>query len=178
MSGVNKRLNVSRRAGGLGPGSGIRRRNWRACAASRRRPTEANARLAATNQGLERRVEETSLESAQQVTVLNVAHEVLNALPLGVLGVGDEGLVAIANRVAIEILESMSPLPVLGTFASTRLPRELLDCLAQVGQSGQQVYGKMEVGAGQNPWEIIGRRLGLASEGRGYVLVMIPAEAK
>jgi len=140
--------------------------------------TEANAQLAATNQGLERRVEETSLESAQQVTVLNVAHEILNALPLGVLGVGDEGLVAIANRVAIEVLESMSPLPVLGTFANTRLPRELLDCLTQVGQSGQQVHGKMEIGIGKPPWEIIGSRLGLASEGRGYVLVMIPAEAQ
>ena len=140
--------------------------------------TEANARLAATNQGLERRVEETSLESAQQVTVLNVAHEILDALPLGVLGVGDEGLVAIANRVAIDVLESMSPLPVLGTFANTRLPREMLDCLEQVGHGGVPVRAKMEVGAGLSPWEIIGSRIGLASEGRGYVLVMIPAGAQ
>ena len=73
--------------------------------------TEANARLSATNQGLAQRVEETSLESAQQVTVLNVAHEVLDALPLGVLGVGDEGMVAVANRLAAGVLETMSPLP-------------------------------------------------------------------
>lgn len=139
--------------------------------------TAANVRLAATNQGLERRVEETSLESAQQVTVLNVAHEVLDALPLGVLGVGDEGLVAIANRMAIGVLEKMSPMPVLGTFADSRLPPEMLACLAQVGQSGQPVHAKMEIGAGQSPWGIIGSRIGLASEGRGFVLVMIPAEA-
>lgn len=139
--------------------------------------TVANARLALANQGLEKRVEETSLESAQQVTVLNVAHEVLDALPLGVLGVGDEGLVAVANRMAVGILEKMSPLPVLGTFADARLPPEILACLAQVGQSGHPVHGKMEIGAGQSPWEIIGSRIGFASEGRGFVLVMIPAEA-
>ncbi|MEK6663053.1 MAG: response regulator [Pseudomonadota bacterium] len=139
--------------------------------------TEANARLAATNQGLEQRVEETSLESAQQVTVLNVAHEVLDALPLGVLGVGDEGLVAVANRVAVGVLETLSPLPLVGAFASARLPREMLDCLEQVGRTGQEARGVMEAGAGQGQWEIIGSRIGLASEGRGYVLVMIPAGA-
>lgn len=139
--------------------------------------TDANARLAATNQGLERRVEETSLESEQQVTVLNVAHEVLDALPLGVLGVGDEGLVAVANRVAVGVLESMSPLPLVGAFASARLPRKMLDCLEQVGRTGQEARGVMDVGAGRDQWEIIGSRIGLASEGRGYVLVMIPAGA-
>ena len=140
--------------------------------------TEANARLAATNQGLEQRVEETSLESAQQVTVLNVAHEVLDALPLGVLGVGDEGLVAVANRVAVGVLETLSPLPLVGAFASARLPREMLDCLEQVGRTGQAARGVLEAGAGQGQWEIIGSRIGLASEGRGYVLVMIPAGAR
>ncbi|MBI5753318.1 MAG: response regulator [Hydrogenophilales bacterium] len=102
----------------------------------KRELTEANARLAVTNQGLERQVEETSLESAQQVTVLNVAHEVLDALPIGVLGVGDEGMVAVANRVASGVLEAMSPAPLVGAFASARLPREMLDCLEQAGHTG------------------------------------------
>lgn len=139
--------------------------------------TEANARLAATNQGLERRVEETSLESAQQVTILNLAHEVLDALPLGVLGVA-EGLVTVANRVAAGVLETLSPLPLVGAFASARLPREMLDCLEQVGRTGEPVHGVMEAGGGQGQWGIIGSRIGLASEGRGYVLVMIPAGAR
>lgn len=142
----------------------------------KRELTEANARLAAANQGLERRMEETSLESAQQITVLNVAHEVLDALPLGVLGVDDEGLVVVANRLAAGVLETMSPLPLVGAFASA-LPRELLDCLEQVGRTGQEARGVMEAGAGQGQWEIIGSRIGLASEGRGYVLALIPAGA-
>ncbi len=139
--------------------------------------SEANARLAVTNQGLEQRVEETSLESAQQVTVLNVAHEVLDALPIGVLGVGDEGLVAVANRVAVGVLEALSPLPLVGAFASARLPSEMLDCLEQVGRTGKEVRGLLNAGAVQGQWEIIASRIGLASEGRGYVLVMIPAGA-
>lgn len=142
----------------------------------KRELTEANARLAAANQGLERRMEETSLESAQQITVLNVAHEVLDALPLGVLGVDDEGLVVVANRLAAGVLETMSPLPLVGAFASA-LPREMLDCLEQVGRTGQEARGVMEAGAGQGQWEIIGSRIGLASEGRGYVLALIPAGA-
>ena len=121
-------------------------------------------------------MEETSLESAQQITVLNVAHEVLDALPLGVLGVDDEGLVVVANRLAADVLGTMSPLPLVGAFASA-LPREMQDCLEQVGRTGQEARGVMEVGAGQGQWEIIGSRIGLASEGRGYVLALIPAGA-
>lgn len=141
----------------------------------KRELTEVNSLLAATNQGLVQRVEEASLESAQQVTVLNVAHEVLDALPIGVLGVGDEGLVAVANRLAARVLQSMSPLPLTGTFASERLPGEMVDCIAQVAQSGQEAHGMLDAGAAQGSWDIIGSRIGLASEGRGFVLVMIPA---
>lgn len=139
--------------------------------------SEANARLAAANQGLERQVEETSLESAQQVTVLNVAHEVLDALPIGVLGVGDEGMVAVANRVAADVLEALSPVPLIGAIAAERLPADMLSCLEQASRSDQAANAVMDA-AGHGQWDIRASRIGVASDGRGYVLVMIPAGAR
>lgn len=138
--------------------------------------TEANTRLASTNQGLSRQVEETSRDSAQQVTVLNVAHEVLDALPIGVLGVGDEGMVAVANRVAASVLEALSPIPLIGAIAAERLPADMLSCLEQASRSDQAVNAVMDA-AGHGQWEIRASRIGVASEGRGFVLVMIPAGA-
>lgn len=143
----------------------------------KRELTDANARLAATNQGLERQVEETSLESAQQVTVLNVAHEVLDALPIGVLGVGDEGMVAVANRVAADVLEALSPIPLIGAIAAERLPADMLSCLEQASRSDQAANAVMDA-AGHGQWDIRASRIGVASDGRGYVLVMIPAGAR
>ncbi len=143
----------------------------------KRELTDANARLAATNQGLERQVEETSLESAQQVTVLNIAHEVLDALPIGVLGVGDEGMVAVANRVAADVLEALSPVPLIGAIAAERLPADMLSCLEQASRSDQAANAVMDA-AGRGQWEIRASRIGVASDGRGYVLVMIPAGAR
>lgn len=142
----------------------------------KRELTEANILLSKTNLGLKQRVEETSLESAQHATVLNVAHEVLDALPIGVLGVGDEGLVAFANRVAVNVLEALSPLPLIGMMATERLPAEMLSCLTQARGADQTVSALMDAD-GQGQWEIRASRIGIASEGRGFVLVMIPAGA-
>lgn len=139
--------------------------------------TEANAMLAVTNQGLARRVEETSIESAQQITALNVAHEVLDALPIGVLGVGDEGMVAVANRVAASVLEALSPTPLIGALAAERLPAEMRSCLEQARCANQAANAVMDA-AGHGQWEIRASRIGVASEGRGFVLVMIPAGAR
>ena len=133
--------------------------------------------MASTNLGLALRVEETSIESAQQVTVLNVAHEVLDALPIGVLGIGDEGLIAIANQVARQALEAQSPLPLVGSMASERLPTELLACLEQAQRESHAVSMTMDSGA-LGVWEIRSSRIGVASAGNGFVLVMIPVSVR
>ena len=61
----------------------------------------ANAELAQNNANLERRVEEKTLEAGLNLHVLRAAQETLDHLPLAVAGIGDDGLIAVANQRAL-----------------------------------------------------------------------------
>ena len=84
----------------------------------------ANAELAALNADLEQRVEQKTREAGLNLHVLAVAQEVLDHLPLAVVGIGDDGLIAVANRRAQSGLGAGGP--VLGEEATTCIPAELL----------------------------------------------------
>lgn len=61
---------------------------------------QANADLQALNQALARSVEEKTQQSLFSQRVAQVAQEVLEHLPLAIIGVGEDGLIALANRKA------------------------------------------------------------------------------
>jgi response regulator RpfG family c-di-GMP phosphodiesterase len=81
----------------------------------------ANEELAQINQNLERRVEEKSREILLNLQVLQISQEVLEHLPVAVLGVGSDGLIAVANRKAHELLER-SEGALIGQEAAQWLP--------------------------------------------------------
>lgn len=137
--------------------------------------TQANERLADINMGLRREVEATSREAADQAIVLNVAQEVLDALPIGVLGIGDEGLIAVANGAANRLLAGVTGGSLLGAFAEDCLPPALLACLPRSADSAADVSAELDMGA-EGRWEIRSNRLGMASEAKGRTVVLIPKE--
>jgi CheY-like chemotaxis protein len=83
----------------------------------------ANEELALINQDLERRVEEKSREVLLNLQVLQISQEVLEHLPVGVLGVASDGLIAVANRKAHELL-GRAERDLLGQDAAQWLPSE------------------------------------------------------
>lgn len=128
---------------------------------------QANEELQNINRQLEQRVEEKTHEVLRNLNVLKVSQEVLEGLPLAVVGVGEDGLIAIANRSAHRLLAADGTVPLLGEMASAVIPPELLSCLAE--QPGDCRHRNMLNGRPVRCWCY---RMGENSQSRGAVLVV------
>lgn len=90
----------------------------------------ANAELLRINHELERRVAEKTGEVMRNLNILQVSQEVLEHLPVAVIGIGDDGVIAIANRVAHRLFSQQGTRALLGEMAGEVIPPELLACMA------------------------------------------------
>lgn len=84
----------------------------------------ANAQLARINLGLEQQVSTQEHTLQFQQRLLELSREVLDHLPAGVLGVGDEGVIVLANRRAHQLLDHAEG-SLLGRRADEALPAAL-----------------------------------------------------
>lgn len=89
---------------------------------------KANEELLRANQGLEQRVEGGRIEIAHNLKLLLVSQEVLENLPVAVIGIGDDGMIAVANQMAHQLFGG--GLPLLGEMANEAIPAELLNFIA------------------------------------------------
>jgi len=96
----------------------------------------ANEELALINQDLEKRVEKKTRQSMLNLATLKIAQDVLEHLPIGVIGVSEDNLIAVANQRALELFnEGKSGL--VGCMADAVLPLEVLDHCSTSGQCAQ-----------------------------------------
>ncbi len=129
-----------------------------------------NARLAdelrAANEALEERVLEKTREVTYNLKMLEISREVLERLPVAVIGIGADGIVALANRLACDLLERGRPL--LGEDASEVLAPELLT---------SESVTLLPHGA-SNPLRFRCWRdtMGRSSDSQGSVLVLLPEQ--
>lgn len=86
---------------------------------------EANEKLQRANQELEERVEEKTREALHNLHVLQVSQEVLEHLPVAVIGIGEDDMIAIANRMAHQLFGADGR-ALLGETANEVIPAELL----------------------------------------------------
>ena len=86
----------------------------------------ANEALRRMNHELEQRVEEKTREVLHNLNVLQVSQEVLERLPVAVIGIGDDGVIAIANRSAHRLYSAGGTRDLLGEAASDVIPTALL----------------------------------------------------
>jgi FixJ family two-component response regulator len=129
-----------------------------------------NEELSRAKRELEKRVEQKSSEARHNVGVLQVSQEMFEYLPVGVIGVGEDGLIAVANRKANELLDAGNKQPLVGCFAMERLPAAMLECLVAVGERRTQ---RLENGRDVIFWC---HSMGASSESEGRVLVLVPNE--
>ncbi|ADE11536.1 ATP-binding response regulator [Sideroxydans lithotrophicus] len=97
----------------------------------------ANEELLSINHQLEQRVEEKTREVMRNLSILQVSQEVLEHLPVAVIGIGDDGMIAIANMSAHRIFTDVGNKAMVGEAATEVLPAELLAC-ALVGECRKQ----------------------------------------
>lgn len=127
---------------------------------------KANAELSDINRELELRVEQRTRLAVQSLGSLRVAQEVLEHLPLAVIGVDTEGVVVVANGSARTLTDL-----ILGEPARDQLPSEVLAWLetgdATAGEQGTiQLNGRC--------WNIWRHGMGRTSSSQGQVVVLAP----
>jgi FixJ family two-component response regulator len=87
----------------------------------------ANDELITINQDLENRIELKTRELMRNLNVLRVSQEILEHLPVAVIGIGDDGIIAIANKLAHRIFSATTMgSMLLGELADSIIPADLL----------------------------------------------------
>lgn len=132
---------------------------------------EANGRLQRVNRGLEERVDIKSREAMRNLVMLRVSQEVLEQLPVAVIGIGGDGTIAIANRVAHQMFGADGR-TLIGEAANKTIPAELLSCISS------WIYSKEESkklcladGLSLICWC---NKVGTSSLSKGMILTCIP----
>ena len=137
----------------------------------------ANEALSRINEELEQRVVEKTREVVRNLAILQVSQEVLEHLPIAVIGMGEDGMIAVANKAAIDIFGAGGSRPLLGETAAASIPPELMPgpsnpaCMA----CGTRTAYRLPDGRSGDFWCY---PMGQASDSRGWVLVVDPARDK
>ncbi|MEW5943839.1 MAG: response regulator [Pseudomonadota bacterium] len=133
----------------------------------------ANAELSRINQELEQRVEENTRQAMHNLNILRVSQEILESLPIAVIGVGEDGSMAFANAKANALFGGADGTPLVGCNAADRLPQPMLVAIESVLAHGDNstMTHAMPDGRSMDVWC---HRLGQASQAKGAVLVVAP----
>ena len=135
-----------------------------------KRMADENRRLAVeisvANDRLRRLLSEQEQQLQRDETALGVVQEVLQAVPLPIIGLDNEGMIVVANREAEDLLGKGSPL--IGSFAEEVLPSPLLP-----GDDPAQTESAWEDGLG-NHWNARFRRLGSTGTTQGTLIALSP----
>ena len=135
-----------------------------------KRMADENRRLAieisVANDRLRRLLSEQEQQLLRDETALGVVQEVLQAVPVPIIGLDNEGMIVVANREAEELLGKHSPL--IGSFAEEVLPPALL-----AGNNAAQTESVWEDGLG-NRWNARFRRLGSTGSAQGTLIALSP----
>lgn len=135
---------------------------------ARRRLTEENRRLgrelADKNAQLETLLEERSAQVRHRSEALDVFHEVLEALPVGVVGVDEDGQIAFCNDAAAQLLSAHDP----------QLSMLCVDNLPASVSAPAPSPGRVVTLAGKPVW-VTHTDFGTRSTGHGCVITLVPA---
>lgn len=85
----------------------------------------ANAELNNVNLELEQRVEQKTRETVRNLSVLRVSQEILEHLPVAIIGIGDDSSIAIANQSAHRLFPAGQIL--MGEAVGSVIPADMLE---------------------------------------------------
>ncbi len=132
---------------------------------------KANDLLVCDKRALEQRVQEKAEELEFNVGVLRIAQTVLERLPVAVLGIGDDGIIAIANHKAQDLLATGNG-GLVGYPAEGVLSQEMLQLGMKVNETGFQQSRSLTLGCGSLV-EVYCCRMDGEFHGRGTIVVLI-----
>lgn len=132
--------------------------------------------LRGANQRLERQLAYQDQELELHHRMLELSQEVLEQLPVGVIGVGDDGLIALANQLAHQLLHR--PLgTLLAQSVADLLPEEIRNPCLTAAFDGTVTLPDVTLKTGGEPLLVHCAHMGGRSRSRGAMLVLVPKES-
>lgn len=136
---------------------------------------DANEELRLINHELEQRVEEKTSEVMRNLEILQVSQEVLERLPVAVIGIGEDGVIAIANQNAHHLFSQNGKRVLLGELSADVIPAELLSC-GSGNKSSKPEENKLYRFADGRRAHCWCSPMGEISSSKGVVLVIVADE--
>lgn len=129
-----------------------------------------NQELQTMNENLEKLVEERTEELKLHNHMLQISHAILEDLPISVMGIDDQGIIVIFNKMAHNIVNTKNKMKI-GTPLSDYFPKEVTAGVDQVFKNGEPVdIDSATVGCGDHKAKLM--PLSGPFRGRGVIMVL------
>ncbi len=137
----------------------------------------ANEKLSLLNQNLEQKVADKTREILHSINLLQISQEILEHLPIGIIGIDEQNMIVASNRKA-EAMFCQPPCACLfGLMADDVLPEALLQLLQTIypGDLVQFDGGIVTLNEGVSMHVLIST-MGNISQSKGIILVLSPLQ--
>jgi response regulator RpfG family c-di-GMP phosphodiesterase len=135
----------------------------------------ANDELSILNQNLEQKVVDKTREIVHSINLLQISQEILEHLPIGIIGIDEQNMIVASNRRAEEIFCQPAGICLLGLMAGDVLPEVLLKLLQNLypGDLVQIDGGVITLNEGVSVHVLI-NSMGDISQSKGIIIVLSP----
>jgi response regulator RpfG family c-di-GMP phosphodiesterase len=135
----------------------------------------ANAKLSMLNQNLEQKVTDKTREIVHSINLLQISQEILEHLPVGIIGIDEQNMIVASNRRAEALFCQPLGSCLLGLMADDALPEVLLQLLQNVypGDLIQLDGGIVTLNEGVS-MQVLISTMGDLSQSKGVIMVLSP----
>jgi response regulator RpfG family c-di-GMP phosphodiesterase len=138
----------------------------------------ANDKLSLLNLNLEQQVADKTREIVHNVNLLQISQEILEHLPVAILGIDDQDMIAALNRRADALFCRYPGECLLGSLASECLPELLLQMLQNTIPGGNVKFDGSLVRLAEDVTMYVWiSPMGEASRSKGTIVVLLPFNA-
>ena len=130
-----------------------------------------NEELRIANEALAANAAQRSQDGAMNIRALQVMQDMLESMPFAVLGIGDDGIIAIANGKACEFLDHAG-FGLLGGLIQEVLPGAIAGCCAARAGGNRPVHETVSIDG--KAYEVWVTGMGRSSLASGSILLMLP----
>lgn len=135
----------------------------------------ANDKLSMLNQNLEQKVADKTREIIHSINLLQISQEILEHLPIGIIGIDEQNMIVASNRRAEALLCHPSGTCLLGLMADDVLPEALLQLLQKFrpGDLVQLDGGIVTLSEGVSI-QVLMNTMGDISQSKGIIITLSP----
>lgn len=137
----------------------------------------ANHELFRLNQDLEQQVLQKTHEIVHHITMLEISQEILEHLPVAIIGIDENNMIAASNRRSDQLFRTRLDSCLLGLQANEHLPEALLQLLQRASSANTAEFNggilHLEDGKAMQAWV---SPMGDSSRSKGTIIVLSPLE--